>query len=152
MPRCATFDADRLRPGLPLDVAALVDELGPDVVGIQLVNTSRHETRRLIVQAGAFGEHRFTQLKYRAAGEGWRGGDYCRREVLLGGTAAVNGDSRQSWDWTASAIRRVTPSRGMAMGFPCRSRRDEERFYTDSIISYRNSSKKSDTGCRLSFR
>ena len=25
--------------------------------------------RRLIVQAGAFGEHRFTQLKYRAAGQ-----------------------------------------------------------------------------------
>ena len=63
------FDADRLRPGLPLDVAALVDELGPAVAGIQLVNTSRHETRRLIVQAGAFGEHRFTQLKYRAAGK-----------------------------------------------------------------------------------
>ena len=50
-------------------MAALVDELGPAVVGIQLVNTSRHETRRLIVQAGAFGEHRFTQLKYRAAGK-----------------------------------------------------------------------------------
>ena len=63
------FDADRRRPGLPLDVAALVNELGPDVVGIQLVNTSRHEARRLIVQAGAFGEHRFTQLKYRAAGK-----------------------------------------------------------------------------------
>ena len=60
------FDADRARPGLPEDAAALVDELGPDSVGIQLVNVSRTETRRLVVQAGAFGEHRFTQVKYRA--------------------------------------------------------------------------------------
>ena len=58
------YDEDRGRPGLPLDVAALVDELRPDVVGIQLVNTSRHERRRLIVQSGAFGEHRFTQIKH----------------------------------------------------------------------------------------
>ena len=50
------FDPDRARPGLPLDVAALVDELKPDRSGILLVNLSRHETRKLIVQAGAFGE------------------------------------------------------------------------------------------------
>jgi len=62
------FDEDRGRPGLPLDVAALVDELGPETVGLQLVNTSRHEKRRLIVQSGAFGEHQFTQLKYRQEG------------------------------------------------------------------------------------
>ena len=62
------FDEDRGRPGLPLDVAALVDELGPETVGLQLVNTSRHEKRRLIVQSGAFGEHQFTQLKYREEG------------------------------------------------------------------------------------
>ena len=62
------FDEDRGRPGLPLDVAALVDELGPDVVGVQLVNTSRHQTRRLIVQSGAFGEHRFTRIKHREEG------------------------------------------------------------------------------------
>ena len=63
------YDADRARPGLPLDVAALVDELGADVVGVQLVNTNRNETRRLIVQAGAFGEHQFTGLKYREEGK-----------------------------------------------------------------------------------
>jgi len=55
------FDADRARPGLPQDVAALVDELSGDRVGVQLVNTSRSETRRLIVQAGAYGEHAFTE-------------------------------------------------------------------------------------------
>jgi hypothetical protein len=58
------FDQDRARPGLPLDVAALVDKLAPDGVGLQLVNLSRHETRNLIVQAGAFGEHTFTEVRY----------------------------------------------------------------------------------------
>ena len=63
------FDPDRARPGLPLDVAALVDELKPDRSGILLVNLSRHETRKLIVQAGAFGEHQFTEVRY-ANGKG----------------------------------------------------------------------------------
>ena len=58
------FDRDRARPGLPPNVAVLVDELSAESVGIQLVNTGRHETRNLIVQAGAFGEHQFTQVRY----------------------------------------------------------------------------------------
>jgi hypothetical protein len=61
------YDRDRVRPGLPPDVAALVDELTADSVGVQLVNTNRHETRNLIVQAGAFGEHEFTHVRH---GEG----------------------------------------------------------------------------------
>ncbi|MEW6750540.1 MAG: hypothetical protein AB1505_06130 [Candidatus Latescibacterota bacterium] len=56
------FDAEALRPGLPRDVAALVDQLGPDVVGLRLVNLHPGEGRRLIVQAGAFGEHAFTEV------------------------------------------------------------------------------------------
>ncbi len=58
------FDQDRARPGLPKDVAALVDELGPERTGVQLVNTSAGETRNLIVQAGAFGEHQFTEVRF----------------------------------------------------------------------------------------
>lgn len=58
------FDPDRARPGVPEDVAALVDKLGSDVVGIQLVNLSRTETRNVIVQAGAFGEHQFTTVQF----------------------------------------------------------------------------------------
>ncbi|MBM3934612.1 MAG: hypothetical protein FJ319_09980 [SAR202 cluster bacterium] len=57
------FDADRMRPGIPPDVAALVDEIGPDRVGVQLVNTSRSAARSLIIQAGAFGEHSFTDVR-----------------------------------------------------------------------------------------
>ena len=49
---------------MPLDVAALVDQLEPDSVGIRLVNLSGTETRNLIVQSGAFGEHQFTKVTY----------------------------------------------------------------------------------------
>lgn len=58
------FDPERRRPGLPPDVAALVDELGPDRAGLQLVNLSRTGSRRVSVQAGAFGEHKFTEARY----------------------------------------------------------------------------------------
>ena len=58
------FDPVELRAGLPRDVAALVDKLEPDAAGIQLVNLNRTETRSVIVQAGAFGEHRFTQVRF----------------------------------------------------------------------------------------
>ena len=58
------FDVEQARPGLPPDVAALVDEVGAEAVGIQLVNLSPTATRRLIVQAGAFGEHQFKGVKF----------------------------------------------------------------------------------------
>ena len=64
------FDMDLERPGLPKDVAALVDKLESDRVGIQLVNLSRTETRNVIVQAGAFGEHRFTQIQFQPNEQG----------------------------------------------------------------------------------
>ncbi len=58
------FDADRTRPGMPPDVAALVDKLGADSAGLQLVNLNPGETRNLIVQAGAFAEHEFVELTH----------------------------------------------------------------------------------------
>ena len=64
------FDPDRARPGLPQDVAALVDEVKADHAGIHLVNTSTTETRNVIVQAGAFGEHQFTGLRHQAVDGG----------------------------------------------------------------------------------
>ncbi len=57
------FDVDRARPGLPPDVAALVTKLGPDETGLELVNVGTTAMRRLIVQAGVFGEHQFNEVK-----------------------------------------------------------------------------------------
>jgi len=54
------FDPARKRPGLPPDVAALVDKVTPDSVSVQLVNVHPSEPRDVILQAGAFGEHEFT--------------------------------------------------------------------------------------------
>ena len=59
------FDARQRRPGLPPDVAALVDEVAADRVGVELVNLSPTETRSLIVQAGAYGEHDFADASWR---------------------------------------------------------------------------------------
>jgi hypothetical protein len=60
--RLRYFDAVRQRPGMPPQVAALVDRLTPTQVGVQLVNLHPTETRELILQAGAFGEHEFTSV------------------------------------------------------------------------------------------
>ncbi|MEZ5354153.1 MAG: hypothetical protein R2762_16065 [Bryobacteraceae bacterium] len=54
------FDPARQRPGLPEDVAALVERITADSVTLTLVNLSHVHPRRVIVQAGGYGEHQFT--------------------------------------------------------------------------------------------
>ncbi|MEV7151021.1 hypothetical protein AB0O05_31530 [Streptomyces sp. NPDC093084] len=53
-------DLDRGRPGLPPDVAALVEELDATTTTVRLVNLSLTRTRTLRVRGGAFGEHLIT--------------------------------------------------------------------------------------------
>ena len=48
---------------MPPDVAALVDRVTADGVSVQLVNLHPTEAREVILQAGAFGEHRFTAIR-----------------------------------------------------------------------------------------
>src|SRR5262249_26770025 len=47
----------RRRPGLPEDVAALVESLKDDSTSLILVNVNQTEPRTMIVQGGAYGEH-----------------------------------------------------------------------------------------------
>ena len=61
--RVRYFDPDRRRPGLPLDVAALVDRIEPERTSVWLINTSPTHAREVIIQAGAFGEHQFTTAR-----------------------------------------------------------------------------------------
>ncbi len=61
------FDGDRRMPGLPADTAALVESVDSDETVLTLVNLSSDAEHRVIVQAGAFGEHRFTAVT-------WEGG------------------------------------------------------------------------------
>ena len=58
--RLRYFDPERRRPGLPPDVAALVESMTGDETVVTLVNVSPVHARRVIVQAGAYGEHEFT--------------------------------------------------------------------------------------------
>ena len=60
--RLRYFDADARRPGLPPEVAALVSALDADAPPWELVNLGAVHPRRALVQAGAFGEHRFTTV------------------------------------------------------------------------------------------
>ena len=51
------------RPGIPDDVAALVERITPNGFRIQLVNLHPSESREVILQAGMFGEHDFARIK-----------------------------------------------------------------------------------------
>ena len=55
-------DPLRRRPGLPEHVAALVEGLGHGHADLHLVNTDPVEGRSVLLQAGAFGEHRFESV------------------------------------------------------------------------------------------
>src|SRR5256885_6522393 len=55
--RLRYFDAERRRPGLPEDVAALVERLSKDEAVVTLVNVNQLQARTLVVQGGAYGEH-----------------------------------------------------------------------------------------------
>lgn len=57
------FDPIKRRAGLPEDVGALVEKLGPDSATLTLVNTDPVEPRTVTVQAGGYGEHHFESVK-----------------------------------------------------------------------------------------
>ena len=54
-------------PGLPQGVAALVTSIDSDSMDLEIVNTNLFETRRVVVQGGAYGEHRITNVRREAA-------------------------------------------------------------------------------------
>ena len=58
--RVRYFDPERRRPGLPEDVAALVETLSGGEATVSLVNLDQVRGRTVIVQGGAYGEHRVT--------------------------------------------------------------------------------------------
>jgi hypothetical protein len=55
--RLRYFDPARQRAGIPPDVAALMDTMTSDSVTVTLVNLNPTDSRRVTVQAGAYGEH-----------------------------------------------------------------------------------------------
>jgi hypothetical protein len=61
--RLRDFDPTARRAGLPPDVAALVEKTDSGSVTVTLANTNQLVPRTVIVQAGAYAEHRFTSAR-----------------------------------------------------------------------------------------
>jgi hypothetical protein len=60
--RLRYFDPLARRAGLPQDTAALIEKMTGDQVTLVLVNVNQVQPRTLVVQAGAYAEHQFTDV------------------------------------------------------------------------------------------
>jgi hypothetical protein len=60
--RLRYFDPDRKRAGVPEDVAALVSELSDTRTVVTLVNLNASQSRTIVVQGGAYGEHQLVSV------------------------------------------------------------------------------------------
>ncbi|MCC7370488.1 MAG: hypothetical protein IT306_18840 [Chloroflexi bacterium] len=67
--RLRYFDPANRRAGLPEHVAALVERMSADSVTVQLVNLDPLESKTVIVQGGAYGEHQITSVRVEGAAE-----------------------------------------------------------------------------------
>ena len=67
------FDAERKRPGLPADVAALVETVEGDRLVVHLVNLSGMDARKVLLQAGTLAEHRFGEVAYNSLASAYPG-------------------------------------------------------------------------------
>ncbi|MBC9889801.1 MAG: hypothetical protein F7B06_08135 [Opitutae bacterium] len=63
------FDGERRRSGLPPDVAALVTRIERDWIEIEVINLDALESRQLIIQGGAYGEHYFRSVEFTQVAE-----------------------------------------------------------------------------------
>lgn len=70
------WDPARRRPGLPDDLAALVFEIGPRCLGVELVNLGLRAAREIVLQVGTFGEHRIEAARYEALSDDYPGSPY----------------------------------------------------------------------------
>ncbi|RIK45449.1 MAG: hypothetical protein DCC57_16585 [Chloroflexi bacterium] len=61
--RVRYFDPVQRRPGLPADVAALVERMTADETVVHLVNLNQTEARSVIIQGGGYGEHQIQEAR-----------------------------------------------------------------------------------------
>ncbi len=111
--RVRYYDADRSRPGLPQDVAALVPSIDPAATVVELVNLSPDQQRTVVVQAGAFAEHTIESVRYTACtDDSWLGGlyDYGHGEPAVTEQTAEVGDCWLTVRLPASTRIRLTLS------------------------------------------
>jgi len=107
MSRLWYFDAAARRPGLPEDVAALVTRLEDAGARVTLANLSPVAHRQVVVQGGAFGEHRITEVAFTARvphgqpSPHWHDGQYCELVAASAcrqrGTPESGRRAREGW-------------------------------------------------------
>jgi hypothetical protein len=87
--RLRYYDANRRRPGLPPDVAALVSSIDHAATTVTLINLSGTRSRTVVIQAGTFAEHDIASARYQTADPGWTGGEaeYIARDLEFSETA-----------------------------------------------------------------
>jgi len=61
--RLRYFDPSRHRAGLPEGIAALVSEMTDTQTAVTLVNLDKSSSRTVVVQGGAYGEHRIESVE-----------------------------------------------------------------------------------------
>ncbi len=61
--RLRYFDPERRRAGLPQDVAALISQLTDTTTILTLINLNPSAPRTVVIQGGAYGEHRLTTVR-----------------------------------------------------------------------------------------
>jgi hypothetical protein len=61
--RLRYFDPRQRRPGLPNEVAALIEEITSESVRLTLVNLNTREEKDILIQGGAFAEHAFSNVQ-----------------------------------------------------------------------------------------
>ncbi len=98
------FDPAGDRPGLPDRVAALVDRIDSSGVRVRLVNLDSTRARRVVLQAGAYGEHSFDLVR---SGGAEIQIDGSRMEVLLGPGAGGSLDIGMDLFANQPSFRRV---------------------------------------------
>ncbi|MDQ0895154.1 hypothetical protein [Agromyces ramosus] len=109
--RVRYFDGLRRRPGLPKDIAALVDEVTADRVSLELVNLGGRQPAQVIVQAGAFGEHRIDEAEVEIVdGSDYPGGliEFAAAAVRTTTSRVVVGDNRLTVDLPPRSRIRLT--------------------------------------------
>lgn len=62
--RVRYFDPVNRRPGMPADVAALVEQMSDNGATLALVNINQAESRTVLIQAGAYAEHQFVDVSF----------------------------------------------------------------------------------------
>jgi hypothetical protein len=77
--RLRYFDPERKRAGVPEDVGALVSELGDTSTVVTLVNLSPSAARTVVVQGGAYGEHRIETVEVNGKDQTVGGSDFMVR-------------------------------------------------------------------------